>query len=561
MISYPGSAPAKVSSLKRRFCFAVWLILGLLLAASAPGWARDPRDTHTTSDGAHKGQIFLKRGNGDALDRSGRIGEIQLSYALWTVAGEPAEDYKMRWQRWDGPVRDEFKLVGTYKGTAVTIRSLAKYPDLKKRFEQCAPTDIQFHGTLYFDPTAMSDYPGAPGSATITFKPDVVEAAGKPQDFSAPGSRDWADFFTLNSLALYLSGWDAVMPERAYHAKVNKETFTKAKRVILTDLEIVKVEWNEAEFSNIAEEYLQREKQEKEKQAQALKKPNPFEQPASPAVAKANPFTAKTNNPFETKAAENPLEQQQRLERERLEQERQEQERLAQVAREQAKLEQERLAQVAREQATLEEERVAQAAREAEERERQERVAMADAEREQEERDAGRRAEAAQRPRSTERTAATKSKNTSKPLTLQADSKQSAKASELEFYADGQRQVIRYGEDTGLTLADAIKEKDRIVNRGRNEDLLKEFRRQVADLNSQYREASDRARRAYAELSAARQAEIQARRTPYSESAAAEVRAEERQREEAHRREIQEIDRNYRDSMERLKANYENLKR
>lgn len=370
----------------------IWLALLLALCFPACARAKEFVDSHTYSDGIHKGQIH-SIGALKGLDPKGYIGEIRISYCLWSIMGTPTEDYKFWWQWRQGEL-----LVGTYadgdKTIQVTTTTLAKYPELLAQFHKLKPVDIQLRAGLWFD-----HEPGAIASADAIkmFKPDLIAASGVAQDFSVPGSRDWWDYFELRVPETWIrTPHLANLPERAKWAKedfgrINKATFMGSKRVYLSAPEILGVDWGDATLRNLVADYARREHASAKKPIAAAR-PNELDQARLLAPARANPFEAASPSassptaPLTGAAAtpENPMEKAQRLERERLERERIEQERLA---REQA--ERERIALLERmERERVERERLAEERRQKEEEARREQLAREERQRAKEEREA-----------------------------------------------------------------------------------------------------------------------------------------------------------------------------
>ena len=412
------------------------------------------REFHYTTNGMHHGQVAT-RSLGAALDQRGLIGEIRLSYSLWTIAGEPVRDFLFWWKWKEGPLP-----VGTFTESNrvynITTVELQKYPELLNEFYSCKPLDITLRAGIWFD-TMMDSQP----HATMEFAPDFIEPSGVQQKFSVPGSPDWADYFEVPAI----SG-TAYVVDREYRKKFNRNRFNLSLRVFLTSPQIAKVSWDELGFKNIVVEFMRREKKEAvlaEKAKQKAKpnplsgasanKPNPFEQ----QTAKANPFETGKKNPFEVKVAENPFEKDARLERERL-----------------AGLEQERLAR-------LEQERQARLEREQEESERAAELASIRRERLAEQSRQRQSAQARQRAemnaaQAKKEAATTRKPAVTKPATPSASLSLTLESRVLPAEHNGVQKSFKYGGTTGITIAQAQADAQQWQNIMSREDIRSDYR-------------------------------------------------------------------------------------
>lgn len=304
-------------------------LLAGIFAALTSGEGRSA-DHWTTTNGVHKGVIqWRSEGSGadpPAVGGLGYIGSFQISYALWELQGQPLHDYAFTWDWLD---RDNLNLG---KGEpAVRAKDLLVYPDLRKRFLECAPASLEFSARIDFFDTAGKRI--ATGRKTIPSHMLSIPRAGAPAGLHLPGSPNWDNFFEVEG--------EPAKDRAAWR----KELFTRAASVVLSAPQITRIDWVPSLFEGIAKDYRDAEaaaRREVEQAAQAAAQaasrqfaatntdatklpsgPNPFDQAAN-SNAPANPFeqaAARTpagpQNPFErAKAVEaqftvppNPFEQ------------------------------------------------------------------------------------------------------------------------------------------------------------------------------------------------------------------------------------------------------------
>jgi len=290
-------------------------ILILCLLASALG-ARADDDRHwTTTNHVHKGIITraASSGSATALDDSSvtgghnYLGKFTLSYALWSLEGQPVEDYIFVWDWQPGDL-----VVGRGPAGNITTADLAKYPDLPKQFYSIRPISVTLATEIEFYDAQDFRF----GLGTKTVKPDLIAPAGPNEPLHVPGSPTWQDFFRCDyqNPALTVNG---AKPAATDFASRNKERFQQAVRVQLVRPKITAVEWPEGELRMIADEFNRREGVEKQRQADALARAQARSNQVAQAGAATNTSTAPKlatgPNPFEQAAGQsggpNPFEQ------------------------------------------------------------------------------------------------------------------------------------------------------------------------------------------------------------------------------------------------------------
>jgi hypothetical protein len=302
------------------------------------------RDAYSHKDGAHRGDLTVTRAY-LPLEPKDYMADFRLVYALWTLTGEPVQDFTFSWKRRPGALHIGSCAIGD-RTVSVSSAMLAKYPDLLKKFNAVKPVSVELDADIYLD--------AARGKKHI--KPDFISPAGKAGVSMSPDSPDWADFYE----SIY--GYDTT--DKATRANIHRKAWREAKSVELRDPKIVKIEWPESELQAIADEYGKRERP-KEKAKKGRKEPalNPLEK-AEAAVGTApetsrSPATAASplermkagiNSPEKQRGSENPLEKAARLKE--AEVARQEQVRIA-AEKEKARLEAEKQAQAKRRPFTL----------------------------------------------------------------------------------------------------------------------------------------------------------------------------------------------------------------
>lgn len=286
-----------------------------VLAAWLPG-ASGADDHWTSTNGVHKG-IIQWRSEGSGADQPaigglGYIGSFQISYALWELQGQPLHDYAFTWD-W----RDRDNLVLGQGEPTVRAGDLLAYPDLRKRFLECAPASLEFSARIDFFDAAGKRI--ATGRKTIPSHMLSIPRAGATAGLHLPGYPNWDNFFEAEG-----------EPEKD-RAAWRKELFTRAASVVLSAPQVTRVDWVPSLFEGLARDYRDAEaaaRRQVERAAQAAAQaasgqfaatntdatrlpsgPNPFDQ-AAKSNAPANPFEraaaqapAGPRNPFERASA------------------------------------------------------------------------------------------------------------------------------------------------------------------------------------------------------------------------------------------------------------------
>ncbi|MFO1437306.1 MAG: hypothetical protein U1F81_03225 [Verrucomicrobiaceae bacterium] len=265
----------------------------LLMSVATAGTNTIETPTYSTADGKHRGDITVTPLMSNQV--ADKMGKFRLSYSLWTLVGEPVQDYLFSWDWPKGEITVGNAMIDG-KQVPVTTKDLAKYPDLLGRFVAVKPVGLTLTASIDFYPK------GKPGQAAwagpewvgrLTIKPDFIQAAGKPGLSFSPGSPDWADFFSLIPVSHEPAG-------KAERARLHKKIWAESREVRLRNLEITQIEWPDGEFTSILRDYARLESQEG-KIADT--------KPTEPKEPKINPFelaiaknATKAANPFENPA-------------------------------------------------------------------------------------------------------------------------------------------------------------------------------------------------------------------------------------------------------------------
>ena len=126
------------------------------------------------------------------------MGEYQISYAIWSLVGEPIWDFKFYWEMYD-----YYKYCCISDGhysREISYNDLKKYPDLWKRFESITPlpdikiqADIAFYSKEF--PTTHYRWDKYFVAGKIDFTVDLATKAFDKNIFSVPGSPDWMEVY------------------------------------------------------------------------------------------------------------------------------------------------------------------------------------------------------------------------------------------------------------------------------------------------------------------------------------------------------------------------------
>jgi hypothetical protein len=206
-----------------------------LLVALPPTLAEPPpaKQPDAPPPGLHKGTVVALAVTTDPLHL---IERVEVNYALWTLVGEPVEDYKVRWRATE-QVTLPWPSANGGRRTLRLDQLKADAPELAAELRKLSPLTVVLQAEIAFfeDQTHV---PFAWGSLVV--KPDLVEPAGKPQTFSIPQSPEWGEWFTLSAHAISKdrSCW-ATSDKAACH----KRYWKRAKRVELRGASVIYVEW------------------------------------------------------------------------------------------------------------------------------------------------------------------------------------------------------------------------------------------------------------------------------------------------------------------------------
>lgn len=210
------------------------------------------------------------------LDRTGMVKEIHINIELWTLLGEPVEKYLFRWKRGSSVMASDY--------TRLDETTLAKYPDLLKRYQSLRPgtVELKYFVSTQLDPQYVSvkdldvcgkkfinnmqvtknaswgANEGASGYREINSRAHfLITAEGATGDDIVPGSpTDWLSFIQWNDC-----------PNKSNKTAFN--TFKYANQMTFYGLEVTKLEVPIREIDAIAEAYNKREKKENEAQAES----------------------------------------------------------------------------------------------------------------------------------------------------------------------------------------------------------------------------------------------------------------------------------------------------
>jgi hypothetical protein len=266
------------------------------------------RSTHKVVNEIHKGSIVAGAPRGDPL---GLIGAYQLDYALWVLLDEPVEDYLFRWE-----LGTELWLSRAEKTTLERVRQ--EDPDLFKRLEALAPVSVTLRARVRFHApeAATMGLPFAEADLDIT--PDLTAPSGKPQPFSVPGSPEWGawmknvkhgnNFAVVDGKAQAICG----LMDASDSASCLKKIWKSAKRVELTNVAVIGVEWPEVETRMLLAAISDRRRRAEQKASDRTASDEDFwSKPAPPAPPPAaqrsdirTKTVAETNRPLDKKARE-----------------------------------------------------------------------------------------------------------------------------------------------------------------------------------------------------------------------------------------------------------------
>ena len=254
------------------------------------------RAAHKVENGIHKGSMVQGAARMDPL---GLIGAYQLDYALWTLLGEPVEDYLFRWE-----LGTSFWLAYGEQTSPERIRR--EDPDLYKRLAALAPVSVTLRAQVHFfdSPTTRTKF----ASADLEITPDLTAPSGQPQPFSVPGSPEWGAWFTnlgqIGTCSVTQIGFDRV--------SCIKLIWKRAKRVEVASIEVIGVEWPEVEARMLFAEIMDRRRRAAQKTSDRTASDEDFwSKPAPPAPPPAaqrsdirTKTVAETSRPLDKKARE-----------------------------------------------------------------------------------------------------------------------------------------------------------------------------------------------------------------------------------------------------------------
>jgi hypothetical protein len=171
--------------------------------------------------------------------------KLELSYAVWTLLGEPVEDYLFRW---------DFSPMSALTGTSLKPEEMrGRSPELYEALKKIAPLKVFLRATVSF----LKEGQTTPFAfAKIDMSPDLPEGAGQWQKLSVPGSPDGDDFmFEVKDQGL------CAPDEKSQQngAACLKKVWKASARVQLTELELLHVEWPDVAVKQVVDAYNARE--------------------------------------------------------------------------------------------------------------------------------------------------------------------------------------------------------------------------------------------------------------------------------------------------------------
>jgi len=219
-------------------------------------YAQDTSDEVVkTEDKRYIAQIIFFDTQMKLKDDSRLVGGMSLGIELWTLLGEPVENYTFKWV-------NSGQLYSRKHNYTLQEKWLDKYPDLLKRYNQLEPTSIKLRYTVDFDFSGNeSDLSNIPYEMKLPTKKWVVQGkrdinsiadfyitkAGKVGKELSPGSpKNWKEFIQYHYLAKYSN-------EQAKHV------FVKSKKATFWGLELVELNVPTYQIDALIGEYLKRE--------------------------------------------------------------------------------------------------------------------------------------------------------------------------------------------------------------------------------------------------------------------------------------------------------------
>lgn len=140
-------------------------------------------DTDPT-DKIHKG--VLSANPDGKRDPLGLLCKFDLSYALWTLLGEPIEDYKFKWE-----ACPESRV--TWPGGQSLQHIETIHPDAAKSIAEIVPFKVIIRTEVRFYGDVAASKPFAKGILDV--EPDLYSPSGKPEQLSVAESPNWDKWF------------------------------------------------------------------------------------------------------------------------------------------------------------------------------------------------------------------------------------------------------------------------------------------------------------------------------------------------------------------------------
>ena len=203
----------------------------------------------------------------------------KVSFAFWTLLGEPVCDYKFNWN-YAKSMNTEISHIFNNKRYVFRFNDLTKYPDLKHQFEYISPMpNIQIKVKLHFLNSDIRHKDMKEAGIAVCYhiiNIDLADRAGITDNFSVPGSGSWTETFTDVNINESASTRDRDWLTRnnikqGYLDPKDKETFERTMKIVFKNTknievelsqpgpEIVALKWPVTEIMRILDEYCRRE--------------------------------------------------------------------------------------------------------------------------------------------------------------------------------------------------------------------------------------------------------------------------------------------------------------
>ena len=236
------------------------------------------------------------------------LDECKVDYTLKEILGNPVYFTNTVWTR-----KNDF----TMKSEKISYSELNAYPDLQKRFELITPVHVTYKFTILFHSNHPKGYIASAKSEIIIPLP---EKAGSTADLQIPTTGRWTEMFT----DIVVGKQDPKSPgivipdesmenyfkiERINYGKLDKDArgfgrslrqiFAISDRIEISNVEM-SVEWNDADYAYIVDEYARRKNASKQPNKQKAESIYYDNRTYKPAISENDPdFWNTTTTPYE----------------------------------------------------------------------------------------------------------------------------------------------------------------------------------------------------------------------------------------------------------------------